>query len=195
MFSQALSPNKNAHAFPLFTLIGLLLHYLASQPWPLTLVAPDVSPRKYWWPLLQCQATATFKLSLRAGPHFHCCNRCGTSSKAASYESARGLAREMRACKDAIVFPFWPLERSQDFDNLLFECVKLLANRMRKMSTNMTENCTWKFHAHGSLWIVRLRRKKSQTKLVFAVFANLPSIEKRIISFDVFQEMLIVVYA
>ena len=43
------------------------------------------------------------------------------------------------------------------------------------MSTNITENRTWKIHVHGSLLIVRLRRKKSQTKLVFAVFANLPS--------------------
>ena len=43
------------------------------------------------------------------------------------------------------------------------------------MSTNMTENLTWKFHVHGSLWIVRLRRKNSQTNLAFAVFANLPS--------------------
>ena len=42
------------------------------------------------------------------------------------------------------------------------------------MSTNITENRTWKIHVHGSLLIVRLRRKKSQTKLVFAVFANLP---------------------
>ena len=43
------------------------------------------------------------------------------------------------------------------------------------MSTNITENRTLKIHVHGSLLIVRLRRKKSQTKLVFAVFENLPS--------------------
>ena len=34
-------------------------------------------------------------LSLRAGSHFRCYKRCGTSGEAASYESARGVAREM----------------------------------------------------------------------------------------------------
>ena len=62
VFSQVLSPNENAYVFPPFTLIGPLLRYLASQPCPFTVVAPDVSPRRYWWPLLQRQATAAFKL-------------------------------------------------------------------------------------------------------------------------------------
>ena len=62
IFSQVLSSSKNAFVFPPFTLIGQLLKYLASQPCPFTMIAPDVSPRKYWWPLLQRQATVAFKL-------------------------------------------------------------------------------------------------------------------------------------
>ena len=74
--------------------------------------------------------------SLRAGSHFHCYIKMWHERPSRELrvgersEPARGLAREMRACKDAIVFPFRPLERCQDFDNLLFECVKLLANRI-----------------------------------------------------------------
>ena len=62
IFSQALSSSKNAFVFPPFTLIGPLLKFLTLQPCPFTLIAPDVSPRKYWWPLLQRQATVAFKL-------------------------------------------------------------------------------------------------------------------------------------
>ena len=62
VFSQVLSSSENAFVFPPFTLIGPLLKYLASQPCPLTMIAPDISPKKYWWPLLQRQATVAFKL-------------------------------------------------------------------------------------------------------------------------------------
>ena len=91
-------------------------------------------------------------------------------------EPARGLAREMRACKDAVVFPFRPLERCQDFDNLLFVCVKLLTNRI-------WEKCqqTWQKITRGNFTFMDrygscdYAEKKSQTKLAFAVFKNLPS--------------------
>ena len=59
VFSQVF---ENAFVFPPFTLIGPLLKFLTSQPCLFTLTAPDVSPRKYWWPLLQRQATVAFKL-------------------------------------------------------------------------------------------------------------------------------------
>jgi len=62
VFSEVLSPCRNASVFPPFTLIGPLLRYLVSQPCPFTMIAPDVSCRKYWWPLLQHQATIAFKL-------------------------------------------------------------------------------------------------------------------------------------
>ena len=62
VFSQVLSSSENAFVFPPFTLIGPLFKFLASQPCSFTMIAPDVSPRKYWWPLLQHQATAAFKL-------------------------------------------------------------------------------------------------------------------------------------
>ena len=47
VFSQALSSSENAFVFPPFTLIGPLLRFLTLQPCPFTLIAPDVSPRKY----------------------------------------------------------------------------------------------------------------------------------------------------
>ena len=62
VFSQVLSSSENAFVFPPFTLIGPLLKFLASQPCPLTMIAPHVALRKYWWPLLQRQATVAFKL-------------------------------------------------------------------------------------------------------------------------------------
>ena len=65
VFSQELASSENAYVFPPFTLIGPLIKYLASQPCPYTLIAPDVSPRKYWWPLLQHQSIAAFKLGQR----------------------------------------------------------------------------------------------------------------------------------
>ena len=51
VFSQVLSSSENAFVFPPFTLISPLLKYLASQPCPFTMIAPDVSAWKYWWPL------------------------------------------------------------------------------------------------------------------------------------------------
>ena len=39
------------------------------------------------------QSSVEVPASLRAGSHFRCYKRCGTSGKAASYESARGLVR------------------------------------------------------------------------------------------------------
>ena len=65
VFSQVLSSSENAFVFPKFTLIGPLLKFLVSQPCPFTIIAPDVSPRKYWWPLLWHQATVAFKLGQR----------------------------------------------------------------------------------------------------------------------------------
>ena len=60
VFSQVLSPNENAYVFPPFTLIGPLLRYLASQPCPFTVVAPDVSPRRY------CGLSSSVKLPLHS---------------------------------------------------------------------------------------------------------------------------------
>lgn len=63
VFSQMLSSSENAFVFPSFTLIGPLLRHLVSQPCPFTIVAPDVSPTKYWWPLVQRQASVALKLA------------------------------------------------------------------------------------------------------------------------------------
>jgi hypothetical protein len=48
--------------FPLFVLIGPLLKFLNTQHCAFSMVAPDLSPRRYWWPLLTGQCSAAFLL-------------------------------------------------------------------------------------------------------------------------------------
>lgn len=62
IFSQQLAPNENAYVFPPFLLVGPLLRHLAPQGCAVTMVVPDLYPRKYWWPLLQRKAIASLKL-------------------------------------------------------------------------------------------------------------------------------------
>ena len=62
VFAQAISPTENAYAFPPFILIGPLLKFLSPQPCPRTIIAPDVRPRRYWWPILQHRASSCFKI-------------------------------------------------------------------------------------------------------------------------------------
>ena len=51
VFAQILSPPENYYVSPLFVLIGSLLKFFRSQHIRVTLIAPDVSNRQYWWPL------------------------------------------------------------------------------------------------------------------------------------------------
>ena len=61
VFSQQLI-SENAYVFPPFVLIGPLLKFLHSQRCPFSIVVPDLSPHKYWWPLLTGQCSAAFLL-------------------------------------------------------------------------------------------------------------------------------------
>ena len=63
LFAQVLDPSKNAHVPPPpFVLVGPLLNFLSSQPCPITLVVPDLSPKRYWWPILYHRASSYFQL-------------------------------------------------------------------------------------------------------------------------------------
>ena len=52
VFAQSISPLENYYVFPPFVLIGSLLRFFGSQKLRVTLIVPDFSPRKYWWPVL-----------------------------------------------------------------------------------------------------------------------------------------------
>lgn len=62
LFAQVLDPSENAYVFPPFVLVGPLLNFLSSQPCPITLVVPDLSPKRYWWPILYHRASSYFQL-------------------------------------------------------------------------------------------------------------------------------------
>ncbi|XP_028418834.1 uncharacterized protein LOC114544373 [Dendronephthya gigantea] len=62
VFAQLISPLENAYVFPPFTLIGPLIKFLNQQHVSYTIIAPDISPRRYWWPLLLNLASASFCL-------------------------------------------------------------------------------------------------------------------------------------
>lgn len=62
IFAQTISPTENAYAFPPFILLGPLLRFLSPLPCPLTIIAPDLRPRQYWWPILQHRVSSCFKL-------------------------------------------------------------------------------------------------------------------------------------
>ena len=63
VFAQSLSPSENYYVFPPFILLGALLKWFKSQTLVhVTLIAPDVSPRKYLWPLLNAMSSGSLKI-------------------------------------------------------------------------------------------------------------------------------------
>jgi len=50
---QHLEMFSNPYVFPPIILIPEVLRYLCHQKLSCTMVVPDISPRRYWWPLLQ----------------------------------------------------------------------------------------------------------------------------------------------
>ena len=52
VFAQSISPLENYYVFPPLVLIRPLLRFFSSQKLWVTLIIPDISPRKYWWPVL-----------------------------------------------------------------------------------------------------------------------------------------------
>ncbi|KAJ7389500.1 hypothetical protein OS493_031152 [Desmophyllum pertusum] len=59
------SPFENCYAFPPFVLIGPLINFLRQEKARCTLVVPDISPRKYWWPIVQTECSEQFLLAAR----------------------------------------------------------------------------------------------------------------------------------
>ena len=65
VFAQTIFPEENAYVFPPFVLIGPLLRFLHSPGCPYTIVVPDLSPRRYWWPLLVRRSSASIRLGVQ----------------------------------------------------------------------------------------------------------------------------------
>lgn len=63
VFAQDISPDGNEYVFPPFILIDLLLKFFSSQECTFSVLAPDLCPRKFWWPLIQRNAASAFKVS------------------------------------------------------------------------------------------------------------------------------------
>jgi len=62
VFAQTIAPYENAYVFPPFILVGPLVRFLRSQGCAFSIVVPDICPRKYWWPILDRAAMASFML-------------------------------------------------------------------------------------------------------------------------------------
>ena len=60
-FAQSIARQENAYVFPPFLLIGPLFRFLESCTF--TIIVPDISPRRYWWPLVFCRASCAYKLA------------------------------------------------------------------------------------------------------------------------------------
>eukprot|EP00794_Sanderia_malayensis_P014932 gene14932-biopygen12452 len=57
VFAQELSPVHQYYVFPPFVLIGPLLRFLRGSGCSVSLIAPDICPRKFWWPILTSLTT------------------------------------------------------------------------------------------------------------------------------------------
>ena len=63
VFAQSIARQENAYVFPPFLLIGPLFRFLESQSCTFTIIVHDISPRKYWWPLVFRRASCAYKLA------------------------------------------------------------------------------------------------------------------------------------
>ena len=72
VFSHEILSEENAYVFPPFVLIGPLLRFLVSQSCALTIFVPDISPRKYWWPLFNDWLLVASEWDLRETVLFYC---------------------------------------------------------------------------------------------------------------------------
>ena len=68
VFAQSFSATENYYVFPPFVLIGSLLKFFGTPKMQLTLVAPDVSPKKYWWPLLISSSVDSILIGRKGQP-------------------------------------------------------------------------------------------------------------------------------
>ncbi|CAH3131669.1 unnamed protein product [Porites lobata] len=53
VFAQVISRDENAYVFPPFVMMGLLLKFLLQARITVTIIAPQLSPIPYWWPILK----------------------------------------------------------------------------------------------------------------------------------------------
>ena len=53
VFAQVISRDENAYVFPPFVMMGPLLKFLLQARITVTIVAPQLSPIPYWWPILK----------------------------------------------------------------------------------------------------------------------------------------------
>ena len=53
IFAQVISWDENAYVFPPFVMMGPLLKFLLQARITVTIIAPQLSPIPYWWPILK----------------------------------------------------------------------------------------------------------------------------------------------
>ena len=68
VFAQSFSATENYYVFPPFVLIGPLIRFFGTFKMQLTLVSPDVSPKKYWWPLLISSSVDSILIGRKGQP-------------------------------------------------------------------------------------------------------------------------------
>ncbi len=65
VFAQDLSPTENYYVFLPFILIGPLIRFMRDVGIKVTFLAPDVSPKQFWWPILNSICTTRVKLGTK----------------------------------------------------------------------------------------------------------------------------------
>ena len=62
VFAQVISRDENAYVFPPFVMMGLLLKFLLQVRITVTIIAPQLSPIPYWWPILKDASSVSLLL-------------------------------------------------------------------------------------------------------------------------------------
>ena len=62
VFAQVISRDENAYVFPPFVMMGPLLKFLLQARIPVTIIAPQLSPTPYWWPILKGASSVSLLL-------------------------------------------------------------------------------------------------------------------------------------
>ena len=67
VFAQVISRDENAYVFPPFVMMGPLLKFLLQARIPVTIIAPQLSPTPYWWPILKGASSVSLLLGSKGG--------------------------------------------------------------------------------------------------------------------------------
>ncbi|CAH3163812.1 unnamed protein product [Porites lobata] len=62
VFAQVISRDENAYVFPPFVMMGPLLKFLLQARFTVTIIAPQLSPIPYWWPILKGASSVSLLL-------------------------------------------------------------------------------------------------------------------------------------